>query len=1036
MKRLFKYITVVFVCVLTTLFAFYKLSNLNKKVLAANEPCMCYIIHDYSGLISDVNVQYIDGDNETIDLDRSVSRQSNYHDPIKNKNCDAVFKVDNPRKFIITYKVKKGYSGKIAWDFGTTVGSCEDMLESFSFDSKVKNIAFNFMTEKIDYSLNLVNLPKNVTKTFNISNYKNIGNFTVDTYKAGKKFIGWKHEDGTIVNDIGVPSSFFNDDNTNTSYTLEAVYEDVDYELELLDDKIEGIKSISISPNTAKYNEKFIVSIHFEDGYYQNLAGYLRNSEGNHLAQIYLKEGDNEITIPDNKLDDNIIKLKLEKPHKRDYYINYNYNSDLYKISGSSSSYYNEKVEFSVKPYNGVIINKVSLVDQNNEIELKNMGNDTYSFIMPLNTVEVVIEYETYDINIEWDLNGGNISVDLPNSYNRSNSNGVFFNGTPKKTGYTFNGWSVYTKEEYDNLMNSSSGDDLVIHGEFDYVKENETVKEIEYVEKKPEIFTPVKGKGKGDWTPDYSLYYYTLKNYNSDNLVIVANYAVNKYTITISGYDEACYDGEEIIVNYGTEIGSAIKTLKDYLNDNTINNYQFIGFYKDDSFVTPLDETSIVKNNITIYPLFEQIKDEYTITFEVNGKTIVTSVKRGKMPVYDGEKPVKTSDLTNSYEFIGWIPQLQAANKDITYTPEFKATPVKYTVTFMNENNKVSEKEYSYGATIDIPSAPLKNKDAKYSYEFIGWFNSSNNEKVNSYCVGTAVYEAKYKEIVNQYIVTWNVNGTKTLVKYDYNAFPSFTGNTSKESDKEYDYKFIGWDKELKNVTEDTEYTAIYDKKYKTYVITFFDQDGNEIEKISYHYNEKIKFPSYDSLQIEDGKAFVGWVDENGQPINSLIGISESIRAIPSIVENSTIISNIIVEEANEKDFNTSNFDSIKDLNDNIYYYNVYRKNLDNTISTNGNGEFTIDKPLNDKNAKFKAYVIKDDGSILDADINDIDDKLLISTKSLGKVVLVSEIPNDVDLTKTIAYAGAGTGSLLLVVLGVAARTIYKKKAYKKSQI
>ncbi len=66
-------------------------------------------------------------------------------------------------------------------------------------------------------------------------------------------------------------------------------------------------------------------------------------------------------------------------------------------------------------------------------------------------------------------------------------------------------------------------------------------------------------------------------------------------------------------------------------------------------------------------------------------------------------------------------------------------------------------------------------------------------------------------------YTVTWNVDGTETQTEYTYNATPSFSGSTAKESDTLYVYTFSGWNPAIVNVTADATYIAQYTKAYNT---------------------------------------------------------------------------------------------------------------------------------------------------------------------------------------------------------------------------
>ena len=62
-------------------------------------------------------------------------------------------------------------------------------------------------------------------------------------------------------------------------------------------------------------------------------------------------------------------------------------------------------------------------------------------------------------------------------------------------------------------------------------------------------------------------------------------------------------------------------------------------------------------------------------------------------------------------------------------------------------------------------------------------------------------------------YEVAWDVDGNIHIEKYTEGETPLYKFSTEKESDNAYAYKFIGWDKEVVSVTENTTYVAQYEK-------------------------------------------------------------------------------------------------------------------------------------------------------------------------------------------------------------------------------
>ena len=65
---------------------------------------------------------------------------------------------------------------------------------------------------------------------------------------------------------------------------------------------------------------------------------------------------------------------------------------------------------------------------------------------------------------------------------------------------------------------------------------------------------------------------------------------------------------------------------------------------------------------------------ERYTITFVNEDGTVLQSslVKKGEIPVYEGETPVKEEILFHMYVFSGWDPEITPVTGDATYTAQF----------------------------------------------------------------------------------------------------------------------------------------------------------------------------------------------------------------------------------------------------------------------------------------------------------------------------------------------------------------------------
>ena len=125
----------------------------------------------------------------------------------------------------------------------------------------------------------------------------------------------------------------------------------------------------------------------------------------------------------------------------------------------------------------------------------------------------------------------------------------------------------------------------------------------------------------------------------------------------------------------------------------------------------------------------------------------------------------------------------------------------------------------------------------------------------------GDATYTAQYDSTVNEYTVTWVVDGNTTTETYKYGETPSFKGSTDKAATAQYTYTFKGWDKALAAVEGDVTYTARYTETVKTYTVTFNYGDG-KTETVTVEYGKGAQAPTNtDKAATEEYTyTFKGW--------------------------------------------------------------------------------------------------------------------------------------------------------------------------------
>ena len=182
-----------------------------------------------------------------------------------------------------------------------------------------------------------------------------------------------------------------------------------------------------------------------------------------------------------------------------------------------------------------------------------------------------------------------------------------------------------------------------------------------------------------------------------------------------------------------------------------------------------------------------------FTITNKGDTTATVYSLRLSKTAPIPGDT---SGDYEQEYK-----DQLNYVNCDLVI-PE----PNEYTVTWIVDGVSTTE-TYVEGTTPSYKGTTDKAADAQYTYNFAGW------DKAIATVTGTATYTAQYNKTVNEYTVTWIVDGVTTTETYAYGATPSYKGTTDKAADAQYTYTFTGWDTEIAAVTGTATYTAQYNK-------------------------------------------------------------------------------------------------------------------------------------------------------------------------------------------------------------------------------
>ena len=321
------------------------------------------------------------------------------------------------------------------------------------------------------------------------------------------------------------------------------------------------------------------------------------------------------------------------------------------------------------------------------------------------------------------------------------------------------------------------------------------------------------------------------------------------RYIPDISGYYTVVFknwDGtviSETTYKYGDAIVAPANPTK--AADN-INTYTFTGW---DSKV---DATCY--RDVTYTAQFSATKKAYTVIFKNWDGTVISTKTYGYGDtVTVPANPTKAADNTNTYTFTGWDKTVASTCAgDATYTAQFSATKISYTVIFKDHDGAViSTATYGYGDAITVPKDP-----AREGYTFTGW-----DKTVATICAGDATYTAVYvKEDLPTYTVTFkNWDGSViSSVTYNAGATVNIPADPTKAADETYTYAFTGWDKDVDTTCNgDATYIAQFSATKISYTVVFKDYDGTVISEQTYSYGDEILIPE---TPERTGYIFMGW--------------------------------------------------------------------------------------------------------------------------------------------------------------------------------
>ncbi len=386
-------------------------------------------------------------------------------------------------------------------------------------------------------------------------------------------------------------------------------------------------------------------------------------------------------------------------------------------------------------------------------------------------------------------------------------------------------------------------------------------------------ILAPVNGENFLAWETEGTLIYPGDKITVTKNTTLTAVYTNKPQTVAITYH-----------YNFGDNTQPFIDSGYPKNTTATVRSYDYVGFFAPTGYEF-LGWATTPNGNVEYQPnkkVFVDANDDnnlyavwqvktYTVTWvNWDNKELEKDedVPYGATPEYDGDAPTKAADAQYSYKFTGWNPAVSPVTGDVTYKAQFEAVTNKYTVTWVNWDNKELEKDEDvpYGADPEYDGEePTKAADAQYTYTFKGW--TPEVETVT----GDATYKATYTKEANSYTLTYDLDGGEwendTTYTYPkkYNEEVEVKADPTKEG-----YTFAGWTSAevkvvngkftmpAKNVTLTAQWKA------NIYKVTY-DLDGGEWTETTneFPYEYKATVEVIKTVPTREGYKFSGWRSE-----------------------------------------------------------------------------------------------------------------------------------------------------------------------------
>ena len=308
------------------------------------------------------------------------------------------------------------------------------------------------------------------------------------------------------------------------------------------------------------------------------------------------------------------------------------------------------------------------------------------------------------------------------------------------------------------------------------------------------------------------------------ENVTLTAKFNPNTYNYKFLSEGKVVSEGSGL---YGSTIPYPSNPTKEGTNGLT---YKFVSWDKTDTILT---------GNIVFNAIFEEVKEEYTYKFMVDGKVVSKGSGVYGSTISYPSNPTKNATAEFEYEFISWDKTDTILTSDIVFNAVFESIKKQYTYKFVDdEGNVLKQEKVDYGT---LPVEP--SNVSKDGYKFAGW------DKEIVPVVGNVTYTAKFTKIET---TTQTLDGKIVSILGD--SISTFYAAGS-EMNSYYN-------------SENTFYYPLYSASIKTVDLTWWYKlikNNNMKLGINNSWSGSCAYGSSSSAGVSDGR--INTIDDNGAP-------------------------------------------------------------------------------------------------------------------------------------------------------------------------